>query len=259
MKKLLCGVVCLLPLLAFGQSPFDGTWKTNMAASKLSTKPYVYSLNNGMYDCESCVPKISNVKADGTDQAVTGQTYDTISVQAVDANSIHVVTKKGGKPTGDVTRTASADGKMLTIASTNYPSDGSQPFKAEAKLTRIAAGPAGSNATSGSWRIQNVNEDSAGLTATYKVSGDEVSMSTPTGESWSAKFGGPEQPVKGLYGNYTVSVKKLGDRAIEVTMKRDGKLNSVSKISVSSDGKKMTEVVDNKQTGRITTYIDEKQ
>ncbi|MGA2371626.1 MAG: hypothetical protein ACLP3R_26315 [Candidatus Korobacteraceae bacterium] len=258
MKKLLCAVVCLFPLLMFGQSPFDGTWKTNMAESKLSTKPYVYSVNNGMYDCESCVPKI-NVKADGTDQAVTGQTYDTISVQAIDANSIHVVTKKGGKPTGDVTRTASADGKTLTIATTNYPSDGSQPFKSEAKLTRVAKGPAGSNGISGSWRIQNVNEDSAGLTATYKVSGDEVSMSTPTGVSWTAKLGGPEQPVKGLYGNYTVSVKKLGEREIEVTMKRDGKVNSVNKISVAADGKKMTEVVDNKQTGRISTYIDEKQ
>jgi hypothetical protein len=259
MKKLLCGVVCLFPLLMLGQSPFDGTWKTNMAESKLSAKPYVYSLNNGIYDCESCVPKINNVKADGTDQAVTGQTYDTISVQAVDANSIHIVTKKGGKPTGDTTRTASADGKTLTIATTNYPSDGSQPFKSEAKLTRVAKGLAGSNGISGSWRIQNVNEDTAGLTATYKVSGDAVSMSTPTGESWTAKFGGPEQPVKGLYGNYTVSVKKLGEREIEVTMKRDGKVNSVNKISVAADGKKMTEAVDNKLTGRISTYIDEKQ
>ncbi len=258
MKKLLCVVVCLFPLLTFAQSPFDGTWKTNMTESKLSQKPYVFSVNNGMYDCETCVPKI-NIKADGTDQAVTGQTYDTLMVKAVDANSIHLVTKKGGKPTGDSTRTVSADGKTLTINGTSYPADGSQPYKSEVKFTRVAKGPAGSNATSGSWRIQNVNEDSAGLTATYKVSGDEVSMSTPTGESWTAKFGGPDQPVKGLYGNYTVSVKKLGDRAIEVTMKRDGKLNSVSKISVSSDGKKMTEVVDNKQTGRITTYIDEKQ
>jgi len=48
------------------------------------------------------------------------------------------------------------------------------------------------------------------------------------------------------------------ERAIEVTQNRDGKLNSVTKISVSADGK-MTEVVDNKQTGRISTYIDEKQ
>jgi len=259
MKKLLCGVVCLFPLLMLGQSPFDGTWKTNMAESKLSTKPIVYSLNNGMYDCESCAPKIKNVKADGTDQAVTGQTYDTISVKAVDANSVHIVTKKGGKPTGDITRTASADGKMLTIASTNYPSDGSQPFKSEAKLTRVARGPAGSNGTSGSWRVQNVSEDSAGLTATYKVSGDEVSMSTPTGESWTAKFGGGESPVKGTYANETVSVKKMGDRAMEVTVKRDGKLYFVSKITVSADGKKMTEIVDNKWTGRTATYIDEKQ
>jgi hypothetical protein len=84
-------------------------------------------------------------------------------------------------------------------------------------------------------------------------------MSTPTGVSWTAKLGGAESPVKGTYANETVSVKKLGDRAIEVTSKRDGKLYSVSKISVSADGKKMTEVVDNKWTGRISTYIDEKQ
>jgi len=36
------------------------------AESKLSQKPYVFSVNNDMYDCESCVPKI-NVKADGQD------------------------------------------------------------------------------------------------------------------------------------------------------------------------------------------------
>jgi hypothetical protein len=257
MKKLLCGVVCLFPLLMFGQSPFDGTWKTNMAESKLSQKPYVFSVHNGIYDCESCVPKI-NVKADGQDQAVTGQTYDTISVQAVDPNTLHVVLKQNDKPASDATRKVSADGKMLTIEGTSYPADGSQPYKSEAKFIRLAKGPAGSNATSGSWRIKTVNEDTAGLVTTWKVSGDEVSMSAPTGESWMAKFGGAESPVKGMYGNYTVSVKRLGERAIEVTLNRDGKLYSVAKVSVSADGK-MTEVVDNKQTGRMSTYIDEKQ
>ena len=57
-------------------------------------------------------------------------------------------------------------------------------------------------------------------------------MSTPTGESWQAKVGGGESPVKGIYANETVSVKKMGPREIEVTYKRDGKLYSVSKISV---------------------------
>jgi len=246
------------PLMVLAQSPFDGTWKTNMAESKLSQKPYVFFVNNGMYDCESCVPKI-NVKADGQDQAVTGQPYDTVSVQVVDANSIHAVTKKAGKPTSDSTRTLSADGKMLTVAGTVYPADGSQPYKYEAKYMRVAKGPAGSNATSGSWRLQNVNEDSAGLTTMWKVSGDEVSMSTPTGESWQAKFGGGESPVKGTYASETVSVKKLGPREMEATYKRDGKLYSIEKMTVSADGTKMTSVVDNKWTGRVSTYIGEKQ
>lgn len=145
------------------------------------------------------------------------------------------------------------------IAGTNYPADGSQPVKFEVKYTRAAAGPADSNATSGSWRIQNISEDTAGLTTMWKVSVDEVSMSTPTGESWQAKFNGGESPVKGIYANETVSAKKLGSREIEVTYMRDGKLFSVDKMTVSFDGKKMATVVHNKWTGRTSTFIDEKQ
>jgi hypothetical protein len=49
------------------------TW-TNPSCRK---KPYTFSVNNGMYDCRSCIPTI-NVKADGQDQSVSGQPYDTI-------------------------------------------------------------------------------------------------------------------------------------------------------------------------------------
>ncbi len=77
--------------------------------------------------------------------------------------------------------------------------------------------------------------------------------------SWEAKLDGKEYPVKGIYANETVSVKPAGDRSIEVTYKRDGKLWSVDKITVAPDGKTMTTVTDNKQTGRVSTYIDEKQ
>ena len=259
MKKMLCVVSWFLPVMLFAQSPFDGTWKTDMAASKLSQKPYVFAVNNGMYDCESCAPKINNVKADGQDQPVTGQTYDTIAVQVVDANTAHFTAKKAGKTEFESTRTVSPDGKTLTISSTNYPADGSQSFKSEAKFTRVSKGPAGSNATSGSWRVQNVNEDTAGLTSTWKGSGDGLSMSTPTGVSWEAKLDGKEYPVKGIYANESVSLKALNDRSIEVTYKRDGKLLTIEKVTVSPDGKKMTTVVDNKQTGRVSTFIDEKQ
>ena len=84
-------------------------------------------------------------------------------------------------------------------------------------------------------------------------------MSTPTGVNWEAKLDGKEYPVKGVYGDETVSVKKLGDHGIEVTYKRDGKIVNVDKVTVSSDGTKMTTVSDNKRTSRVSTYIDEKQ
>lgn len=124
---------------------------------------------------------------------------------------------------------------------------------------RVSNGPAGSNKTSGSWRIQNVNEDSAGITRTWNVSGDEVSMSDPTGDSWQAKVGGGESPVKGIYANETVSVKRLGSRELEITYKRDGKAFVVDKVTVAADGKRMTTVSDNKWLGRTSTYVDEKQ
>ncbi len=259
MKKLLWVVLWCVPGMLFAQSPFDGTWKTNMAASKLSQKSYEFSVDKGMYDCKSCSPKIKDLKADGQDQPVTGQNYDTLAVQATDANSIHVIGKKGGKPEFEQTRTASADGTTLTVSSTNYPADGSASYKSESKWTRVSKGPAGSNGTSGSWRIQNVDEDTAGLTTTWKGDGSMLSMSTPTGESWEAKLDGKEYPVKGTYANETVSVKPLGDRSIEVTYRRDGKVESIDKITVSADGKQMTTVVDNKRFGRVSTFVDDKQ
>ncbi len=258
MKKFLCVVLWFLPMTLLAQSPFDGTWKTNFAESKLSQKPFVYSVNSGMYDCQSCSPKI-NVKADGQDQPVTGQTYDTIAVQVVDANTVHLTAKKASKTEFETTRTASQDGKMLTVATTIYPADGSQSYKAEGKYTRVSKGSDGSNSTSGSWRVQNVSVDATGVTSTWKSVGDGLSFSTPAGVSWEAKLDGKEYPVKGTYANETVSLKQLGDRSIEATFKRDGKIVSVDKITVSGDGKKMTTVADNKLTGRVSTFIDEKQ
>src|SRR5579863_6437872 len=87
--------LCVSPMLS-AQSPFDGTWRTNMNETKLSPKPNVFYLSQGWYHCVSCVPAIE-VKADGADQAVTGQPYDTVSVKEVDDKSIATVTKKAGK------------------------------------------------------------------------------------------------------------------------------------------------------------------
>jgi hypothetical protein len=137
--------------------------------------------------------------------------------------------------------------------------DGSQPFKVEAKMMRVSKGPDGSNETSGSWRIQNLNEDPVGITSTWKGGGGRLAISYGDGYGWEAKLDGKEYPVKGTYVNETVSLKPLGDHSVEATYRRDGKIVSVEKITVSSDGTKMTRVSEDKLTGRVSTLIAEKQ
>ena len=81
------------------------------------------------------------------------------------------------------------------------------------KETRVAKGPAGSKAISGSWRILKFEalSDNA-ITWTYKVSGDELAMTNPTGQSYNAKLNGTEAPFKGDLGTTSVAVKMRGKK-----------------------------------------------
>jgi hypothetical protein len=258
MKKLLLAIALLVPAILFAQSPFDGTWKTDLDKAKFSAKPIMFSVSNGMYDCSSCAPKI-NVKADGQDQPVTGQAYDTIAVKEVDPHSIQVVTKKNGKTSLEQTRTASDDGKTLHVKTTAHPPDSDKPVMSESELERIGKAPAGANATSGSWKIKKVKEDENGLLDTYKGNGNELTYSTPTGMTWTAKMDGMDSPVKGSNAFDSVSLKQAGNNGIEVSYKRGGQLIEVDKITLSADGKTMTNVVESKLTGRVNTFTSHKQ
>jgi hypothetical protein len=246
------------PVPSFAQSPFDGTWRNDMDQYKPSPKPNVFSVNKGMYNCSSCSPKI-DVKADGQDQSVTGQSYDTISVREVDPKSIAVTTKKSGKTVAEQTRTVSDDGNTLTVKITSHPQNSVQTVIGESTATRVGKAPAGAHATSGSWRIDKVKQSENSLLTTYKGTGDGLSMSQPTGQSYTAKLDGKDYPVKGSYTYNAVSLKRVDDRTIEETDKRDGKVIGVAKMTVASDGKTMTVVYTNKLTGRTATSVAQKQ
>jgi GH15 family glucan-1,4-alpha-glucosidase len=262
-ERLVAYALFLMPALwapasSFAQSPFDGTWRINMDQSKLSPKPLVFSLNKGMYDSSLYSPKI-HVKADGQDQPVTGQYFDTISVREVDPKSIAITTKKGGKTVSERTYTVSDDGNTLTVKGTTYPENSDQTVSVEYTATRVGKAPAGANGISGSWRVNKEKASENDLITTYKSSGDELSMSAPTGESYTAKLDGKDYPVKGAYSYNSVSLRRVDDRTIEETDKRDGKVVYVSKMTVSPDGKKMTTVETSKLTGGTSTYVAKKQ
>jgi hypothetical protein len=101
------------PSLLSAQSRFDGTWEMKMDTLVFSYNPLEYLLDQGMFHCMSCTPRV-DVKADGSDQKVTGYPYDSLMVRVVSASSVEFIQKKNGSPTFACTEIVSPDGDTKT-------------------------------------------------------------------------------------------------------------------------------------------------
>lgn len=263
MKKLLWTgllVSLLMPFSATAQSAFDGTWKVDINNAQLPKKPDVFLLQEGMYHCKTCVPSI-DIKADGQDQKVTGYPYfDTVSVKVVGDWTIEETHKKDGKMVFTSKTVVSPDGNTATWEFSDSSATNGAPVTGKGESTRVAKGPAGSHAISGSWRatkIENMSEN--GLLVTFKLEGDTFTMSNLTGQSYAAKLDGTDAPYKGDPGTTSVSVKRMGKDTIEETDKRDGKVISVARITVAPDGKSMTIEFTDKLHGTTSEFAAVKQ
>jgi hypothetical protein len=154
----------------------------------------------------------------------------------------------------------SPDGKTMTVEFSDSSYSNAAPVTGKGEATRVAEGPAGSNAISGSWRtakFENYSENA--ITLTYKVSGDELTMTNPTGPSYTAKLNGTEAPYKGDPGTTGVSVKMTGKDTLEETDKRGDKVISVMKMTLEPDGKTAKIVYEDKLRGTSTQFVAEKQ
>jgi hypothetical protein len=264
MKKVflsLAFVVLLMPMIATAQSAFDGTWKIDMNKVGFPKKPNIYLLQDGMYECKSCVPPYK-IKADGTDEAVSGHPYfDAVAIKVVSDHEIEETDKKSGKVVSTSTSTVSSDGKTLRFTfSDSSNTNGGAPVTGKGEAERVAKGPSGSNAISGSWRttkIENISDNA--ITWAYKVNGNEMTMTAPTGQSYTAKLDGTEAPMKGDPGVSSVTVKMIGKDTFEETDKRDGKVTGVWKMTVAADGKSAKAVYDDKLQGTRTEYVAMKE
>ncbi len=257
MRRILV-VLLAFSALAVAQSPFDGTWKVDLKSAQFPQKPDVYVLQNGMYECKSCVPPVS-IKANGTWQPVKGHPYyDKMMVKIVDDRHVEQTQQKNGKEMGSEKDSISADGKTMTADWIDKSAPNGKAVTGKSTFVRVAAGPAGSHAYSGSWRAEKVADmTEEGLVFTYKSKPDGLDYSTPTGQSYSAKWDGGDVPVKGDPGNSLVSIKKTGPNSFQETFKRGGKVVGVATNTVSGDS--MSTAYDNKQQGRTTKYDSKKQ
>jgi hypothetical protein len=256
-------VTLVVPVTAMAQSDFNGTWKIDLSKSDMRTKPEVFVMQNGRYQCKSCVP-IINIKADSQDQKVAGNPYyDSISIRIVDERSIEETRKKNDKVVAMSKMAVSPDGTTATFEFTDNSWTSADPVIGRGSMVRVGKGkrPAGAHAISGSWQISKMESlsDSA-LTFTLKIEGDTVTMTSPTGQSYVAKLDATDAPYKGDPGIGSVSMKRLSPRTLEETDKRDGKPIRVKRMMIDpADLKTVSTIVTDNLTGNSTLLVATKQ
>lgn len=229
----------------------DGTWKADVNSVQFDQKPDEMLLQAGQYSCKTCVPPVT-VPADGSFHPITTPYADSMSVKVVDDHNVVRTTKKGGKQVGETKTSVSPDGNTLTGSFTD--TSGSNTATGTFVETRVGPAPAGAHAISGKWKPSKLQDfNTAALTFTYKVDGDTLHSISGTGQSYDAKFGGGDVPIKGDNAGTTVSVKKTGENSFEEINKRGGKVVGVFKFSVDADGVGHG-VYENKEDGSKVTY-----
>ncbi len=239
---------------AAGAASIDGTWKGDVSSVKFEQKPDEFLLQNGKYDCKSCIPPVS-LAADGAYHPVASHAYyDEESVKVVDPHTVQMSTKLKGRETGHSTMKVSGDGKTLTIDWTDTSVANAKPNTGSFEENRTASGPAGSHALSGSWtpaKIASVNQEA--ITVTIKADPDMLHLSSPTGISYDAKLDGTPTPIKGDPAGATASVKKLSDNSYQETDTAGGKAVNVTTFTLGGDGK-LTIVSEDPRNGSKTTW-----
>lgn len=256
MKKM-WALVGLLPAVAFAASPFDGTWKTRVDSIKFSGKPDSFEVKDGVFNCKSCAPPYS-IKADGSLQKTPENPYrDHASFKITGPAGAEWTVQKAGK-TLDVTKLeVSADGQTLMVTDISYA--GASPVTTKTTQKRVGKAAPGSHSITGEWQTDRTTDVSAaGLVGKLTSIANGLRMEF-NGQSVEAKFDGKEYLTENDPGHTMVSLKRLSDREIEETDRRDGKVTDVIHWSVAADGKSLSFSDDDRIHDTKISFIMERQ
>ena len=249
-------ILFVLEGASVGQSPFDGTW-VNKGVEQLPLGTASYSLADEAFHCSCAIGEIE-IKADGYDHKTPETGYwDTLNVQAVDAHTVVLIAKKAGRTMFTEVGSVSPDGNSLTQMVKDTTE--AETVTIETQSHRLENGRAGSHAISGTWKAFKASRSLNGSLIKYACTKDSFSAESPLGERYTARFDGNFYPVEDDPGHTMVSAKLLDARTVELTSKRNGKIVSVSRLSVAPDGSSIHAVFENRQSATKTEFDLEKQ
>jgi len=252
----LISVLLLFVELSVGQSPFDGTW-VNKAGEQIPQGPLSYSMTNETFRCSCAIGDIE-LKPDGSDHKTLETAYwDTLNVQAEDAHTVVIIAKKAGRTMFTEIDSVSQDGSTLTQMVKDTTE--AETVTIELWSQRVARGPADSHTISGTWKAFKASRSRNASSIKYTCTKDAFSAETPLGERYTARFDGNFYPVEDDPGHTMVSAKLLDARTVELTSKRNGKIVSISRMSVAPGGNSIHGVFENKESNSKTAFDFEKQ
>jgi hypothetical protein len=240
---------------AFAESPFAGKWKLDPSQSKLTGDTIRFASGTDGEMMSTSQGHTTKFKLDG--KAVKTWAGDEVSWKKIDDNTYKSHATQNGVDLGTTTWTIASDGKSLKVENKGKNPDGSS-FDDVSEYARVS----GTHGLLGSWK--STKADLSG-DRTYEIADkgpNELTWNIPEikgvlnvkldGKDYAPV--GPTVP-KGL----TIALVKASPHTLKMTEKMNGEVTLHSTMTVSADGKKITEVGSPAKTNEPFTEVWIKQ
>ena len=248
--RLLDLTIPLLALLSFVQPSiaqdsaaldrFVGTWKEDESKRDLSGQPPLV-FRQGAKNIEELrggevSPIVMQVVFDGKPYVVDGNA--STAWRQLDANRFERRLTEDGKLVTVRTLTISGDGKTLTEKTDQTRVDG-KPRSVTTVYQRLEGG----NGLVGRWKAQSLKSTLPQERSIQRTGPNAIKLTTALGVGFTAALDG--KPVQetgpGVITGTMRTARLAGDRTIAMTTMRNGKELSRTELTLSADGKTLTE------------------
>jgi hypothetical protein len=216
--------------------PYVGKWKTNLAKSDFGqTTVTIESLPGGEWQ-STAFGVTYKFKMDGKDypDGMGGM----MAWKEVDGHTWETVAKANDKVTETDTFKVGSDGKTLTQMSKMMKADGGS-LDGTTVYERVSGGPS----LAGKWKTKKVSGGSGTMEFVASAPNGLRYSDLDMGMSCDMKLDGKDYPCNGptIPPGFTSAVK-ASPKALDLTVKKDGKPFFNATYTVAPDGKTMTEM-----------------
>ena len=238
MRNLLVIGVCACVLGLAADAPYAGKWKMNVAKSDFGEMTMTYEQMAGGEMKATMEGQSYTFKMDGKDTMTPWGS--TAAWKSTGANSWELTEKANGKVVSTSTLKLSADGNSMMMDSKRAKAEGGTAADSMT-MQRVSGGPG----LAGKWKTKNMSSNSPDTLMLTPKGADGLMITVGIeGGVCDAKFDGKSYPATGPMwpSGWTCVIARSGARGFDVAWRKDGKDMFKANISVSDDGKTLTEM-----------------